>query len=36
MAEHDSHVIGDGFVIAGQIVYGEDETTVPRKLQYLV
>jgi DNA modification methylase len=35
MAEHDSHVIGDGFVIAGQIVYGEDETTVPRKLQYL-
>lgn len=28
-------VVGDGFVIAGQIVYGSDETTVPRKLQYL-
>ena len=28
-------VVGDGFVIAGQIVYGSNETTVPRKLQYL-
>jgi hypothetical protein len=37
MAEYKEKevVVGDGFVIAGQIVYGADETTVPRKLQYL-
>jgi DNA modification methylase len=37
MADYDENdvVVGDGFVIAGQIVYGTDETTVPRKLQYL-
>jgi len=35
MAEYDDYVVGDGFVIAGKIVYGEDENTVPRKLQYL-
>lgn len=27
--------VGDGYVIAGQLVYGADENTVPRKLQYL-
>ena len=26
---------GDNFVIAGKMVYGKDESTVPRKLQYL-
>lgn len=35
MAEYDEATIGDGFVIAGQIVYGADENVVPSKLQYL-
>jgi adenine-specific DNA-methyltransferase len=35
MAEFSEVVIGDGFVIAGSLCYGQDETTVPRKLQYL-
>lgn len=37
MASHKAQEIvkGEGFVIAGQVVYGEDETTVPGKLQYL-
>lgn len=35
MYEHTDVVKGDGFVIAGSIVYGADEATVPRKLQYL-
>ena len=35
MVEHTNHIVGDGFVIAGKICYGKDETTVPRKVQYL-
>ena len=35
MAKYDEHIAGDGFVIAGKIVYGANESTVPRKLQYL-
>jgi DNA modification methylase len=35
MAKHDSYTVGNGFVIAGQLVYGENENTVPRKLQFL-
>ena len=35
MARHQSHKVGDTFVIAGSIVYGSDETVVPGKLQYL-
>lgn len=35
MAEHDDFTVGDGFVIANQIVYGSDETTVPGKLFFL-
>lgn len=35
MANYKSYSVGDGFVIAGQICYGKDETTVPRKVQYL-
>ena len=35
MAKYNEFTVGDGFVIAGQLVYGEDEDTVPRKLQFL-
>lgn len=35
MAAHDDYVVGDGFVIANQVVYGANETTVPGKLFYL-
>ena len=35
MAKYDHFIEGYGFVIAGQIVYGKDENSVPRKLQYL-
>jgi adenine-specific DNA-methyltransferase len=35
MASYKKYFEGDSFVIAGQIVYGIDEKTVPRKLQYL-
>lgn len=35
MAKYSESIVGEGFVLAGQIVYGEDENTVPRKLQFL-
>lgn len=35
MARHDGPVVGDGFVIAGELCYGTDESGVPRKVQYL-
>ena len=35
MAEYKTYVVGDGFVIAGKIVYGKDESKIPDKLQYL-
>jgi len=35
MADYKSHTVGEGFVLAGQIVYGADESVVPGKLQYL-
>ena len=35
MVKYDSYIKGDNFVIAGQLVYGKDETKIPRKLQYL-
>lgn len=35
MAKYEDYVVGDGFVLAGQIVYGADSDYVPGKLQYL-
>ena len=35
MIDDEHYIKGGSFVIAGQFVFGLDETTVPRKLQYL-
>ena len=35
ISQYDEYFIGKNFIIAGEIVYGMNEKTVPRRIQYL-